>query len=154
MTLDTSIKAISGNPQDITTVVTNSNAVQSTLVTATTMINATQPLSLNDALTLKTTATTLTTQVNGTIADLVAKKAQIVAGGQGQVTLQSLMAQKTASTALGQAVTAKVPGVAQSIGNAVNRTNLRRVRLRYQGLFYVEGMIENMKTLTETCEEK
>jgi len=115
-TLDTDIKAISGQPSDVQKIQADNMMVQQTLQQSTQMVMGTQPISLNDAITLQQTAGGLTTAVMTTVMDLTAKKAQIMmAPGGKDMVLQGLMQQKTAANGFAQAVVSKVPALAQNI---------------------------------------
>jgi len=114
--LDTSIKAVNA-AGDTAKILAMSQAVQTALTTGTTMVMAGQAITLQDALGLQQTTGALTTQVTTVVTDLMAKKAIIQQAGQTQTTLQSLMSQKTASTAFAKAVTSKVPAGVQNIAS-------------------------------------
>src|ERR1700749_478432 len=60
--LDTSIKAITGQPTDAAQLLTDSQNVQMTLQASTQMVQGTAALSLNDAVGLQDTANGLTAQ--------------------------------------------------------------------------------------------
>jgi hypothetical protein len=112
--LDTAIKAVNG-PADTANLLGASQAVNTALTSATTQIMATQPITLTDALSLQQSAQGLTTAATNAVNDIIAKKAIIQQAGAQQSTLQGLQQQKTASTALAQAITSKVPANVQNI---------------------------------------
>lgn len=124
--LDTAIQGYNGG--DATSLLTASQAVLSATSNGVTTVNGATSISLNDALTLQSSVQTLTTDLNQTISDLVAKKSQLVAAGQGGTVEQNLQQQLTAAQSLSTAIASKVPSsvsslaqqLSQGIVNAIN----------------------------------
>lgn len=114
--LDNDIKGVQGTPDDAAKLLTSSDNAVKTLQTATETVKKSEPLALNDAIGLQQTGNMLTTTVQTTITDLIAKKAQIqmIQGGPAQV-VKTLNDAKTQGSQFADAVVSKVPAVAQDI---------------------------------------
>ncbi|KAK2067289.1 hypothetical protein P8C59_001045 [Phyllachora maydis] len=115
--LDKAIKGITADVSSTQPVLEAATAAQKVLSSAATNISASQPLSLSDALSLQTAGKDLTTAVNTTIGDLVAKKPVFDQMGVSSIVLTQLQAQKNASAALTAAIVSKIPAIGQGIAN-------------------------------------
>lgn len=124
--LDTAIQSYSGG--DTTSLLSASNAVLTATNNGVQTVNGATSLSLSDALSIQSAVQTLTTDLNSTISDLVAKKSQLVSAGAGGTVEQNLQQQLTAAQSLSTAISSKVPSsvaslaqqLSQGIINAIN----------------------------------
>lgn len=122
------LDSINAGLRDLDTAVLNLNEQnQATLVeigaqavpklqSAIQIIQQSAPLSLQDAASLSTATAALRQNSNLTINDFIAKKPLFEAMNTTGLVLQSLVADKAASVALGQALVAKIPDAAQVPG--------------------------------------
>jgi len=111
-TLDNLVKAFSGDATDL---LAASRTIVSTINDGTTTVNAQPALDLTDASNIVPQVEALNTSVANTVADLASKKDALVAAGQGNAIFTALTDQKTASTALANALTSKVPTELQQV---------------------------------------
>lgn len=111
--LDAAEKAYTGG--STTALQSASDAVVAATNAGTTVANASPALSDSDAIALVTPIQTLVADVQAAVKDLIAKKTQIIAAGSGAVTLADLIQQNTSSTALANAITAKIPADLQAV---------------------------------------
>jgi len=109
--LDTAIK---GFTSDGTALTGASTTLISDINSGTSTIQGSQPLDITGASGIVSSVTGLSSTIDSTITDLIAKKSAIVAAGLGGTVYQSLLDQQTASKALSDAVTAKTPTALQS----------------------------------------
>jgi hypothetical protein len=124
--LDTAIQSYNGG--DTTSLLSASNAVLTATSNGVQTVNGATSVSLTDALTIQSSIQTLTTDLNTTISDIVAKKSQLVAAGAGGTVEQNLQQQLTAAQSLSTAIASKVPSsvaslaqqLSQGIINAIN----------------------------------
>jgi hypothetical protein len=110
--LDTAVNAYTG---DFGPVQSAATALQNLIVSGTSTVNAQPVLDLLDASQIASTVTGLSGVVNTTVNDLIAKTSTFVANGKAADVLQTLQAQKTASQALADALTSKVPADLQTV---------------------------------------
>jgi len=115
--LDTAVKGFSG---DISAVQSASSELLSTIKSGTSKVAGTSPLTLNEATTVAGSVTGLNSSVATVVSDLISKKSAIVAAGQGGAILQSLQDQKSASQALADAITSKVPTELQAVATQLS----------------------------------
>lgn len=116
--LDTAIKSYNGG--DATAVLSASTALNSAVTSGVNTVKGAQMVSATDALQIQPAVQTLTTTVNGTIADLIAKKDQIVAAGQGGTTEDQLTTQLQGAKDLATAISSKVPSSLQSLAQSLS----------------------------------
>jgi len=117
-TLDTAAKGYSGG--DTSSLVSQSNSLLSAVQTGTTTVKGSADLSQNDALSLTSPVQALQSSIQTLISDLNSKKCQLVAAGGAAKVLSNLQQQKTASQALADAITSKVPSALQSIASQLS----------------------------------
>jgi hypothetical protein len=110
--LDTAVK---GYTTDFGPVQSAATALQNLIVSGTTTVNAQPVLSLLDASQTAQTVTDLSTIVTNTVNDLIASQATFVANGKAADVLKTLQDQKSASQALADALTSKVPAELQTV---------------------------------------
>ena len=103
-------------------ILAKSKAVEQVLKESTSKVDATSGISLVEALQVQSASTKLTTLTTNLINDLVSKKDVIQQAGQTKVTLDNLLAQKSASDGFVKAVTAKVPAAVQSIAAQASKS--------------------------------
>ena len=118
--LDNAIKAYNGG--DASTIISASDNVNSVVTAGVATANGATAITLNDALTLTPIVQTLSTTVDGTINDLIAKKTQIVAAGQGQKTEDTLVTQLAGAQALSKAISSKVPPDLSTIATQLSQS--------------------------------
>ncbi|KAL1965842.1 hypothetical protein VTN77DRAFT_5163 [Rasamsonia byssochlamydoides] len=126
--IDTQVKAFDSQVQsytggDATSLLDAAGAITTAANQGVNTINDEPQLSESDALELTGPVGTLTTDIQNSINDLIAKKAQIVAAGAGGQFESSLQAQQTAATNLANAISSKVPSelstVAQQLASGI-----------------------------------
>jgi len=117
-TLDTSAKGYSGG--STSDLLSQSQSLLSAVTSGTTTVKGSADLSQNDALSLTSPVQALQTSIQTLISDLNAKKCQLVAAGGASQVLSNLQQQKTASQALADAITSKVPQALQSIASQLS----------------------------------
>jgi hypothetical protein len=116
--LDQAIQAFNGNPQQL---LSASQQVLSATQQGVSTVNGVSTLSLNDALTIQQPVQTLTTDLNQTITDLIAKKSALVSAGEGATVEQNLQQQLTAAQQLSQAISSKVPQEVASLAQQLSQ---------------------------------
>lgn len=116
--LDTAIKSYNGG--DASAVLSASEALNSAVSSGVATVKGAQEVSTTDALQIQPAVQTLTTTVNTTITDLIAKKSQIVAAGEGQTTEDALTTQLQGAKDLAAAITSKVPSSLQSLATQLS----------------------------------
>jgi Hydrophobic surface binding protein A len=112
-TLDSAINAYTSG--DASSVLNAGKALLDDINSGVTTAKGSADLSQNDALSLTTPIQGLQTATEGVIKDLTAKKCALVAAGKGPDVLQNINDQLTASKALADAITSKVPQALQSV---------------------------------------
>lgn len=111
-TLDSAINAFT---TDAGPVLTAGQGLLSDINAGVTTAKGSADLSQNDALQLTTPIQGLQTATEGVIKDLTGKKCAFVAAGKASDVLSNLQDQLTASQALADAITSKVPQALQSV---------------------------------------
>ena len=106
-TLDGAVKSVSD--ANVATVATEPTADIS---------GAADQLALQDAIQVSTAANALTSKTDGTIGDLIAKKALIAKANQSATVKTQLTNQKAAADALANAIVGKMPALAQSVAKS------------------------------------
>jgi hypothetical protein len=110
--LDTAVKSFSGDPGPLTSA---SSDLLSSIQAGTSTVSSTSALTQDDALQLASVVQGLGDKVNGVVSDLGAKKAALISAGACATVEKNLQDQKTATGALADAITSKVPTALQSI---------------------------------------
>ncbi|KAK1707379.1 hydrophobic surface binding protein A-domain-containing protein [Colletotrichum lupini] len=114
--LDTAVKALNAaDPNTAANLLDASNKVQTSLKQGTTQIQGAQELSLTDALTLQQSAGGLTTAVQTSVDDLVAKKPELDKLGATSIAVDQLKQQKATAGDFSSAIVSKVPAIGQGI---------------------------------------
>lgn len=105
--LDTAVKGYSGG--DSAAIQSASKSLIDTVTAGIGKVKGSSMLVLNDALQLTAPTQALSKTVSTTIDDLISKKSQLVAAGQGGSTAGSLNTQLTGANDLATAISSKVP---------------------------------------------
>ncbi|KXH37691.1 hypothetical protein CNYM01_06705 [Colletotrichum nymphaeae SA-01] len=114
--LDTAVKALNAaDPNTAANLLDASNKVQTSLKQGTTQIQGAQELSLTDALTLQQSAGGLTSAVQTSVDDLVAKKPELDKLGATSIAVDQLKQQKATAGDFSSAIVSKVPAIGQGI---------------------------------------
>jgi hypothetical protein len=116
--LDSAINSYNGG--DVSAVQSASDSVVSAINSGVATVKGSGDLSQNDALQLPGPVQELTKDVQSAVNDIISKKDKIVAACQGAQTLKDLQQQKTASGALADAITSKVPSSLQGIASQLS----------------------------------
>jgi len=126
--LDTAVK---GYTTDFGPLQSAATALQNLIVSGTATVNSQPVLDLLDASQTAETVTNLSADVNSTVNDLISKKDAFVTNGKAADVLKILQDQKTASQALADALTSKVPAelkdVAAQLSAGINDALTRGV---------------------------
>jgi hypothetical protein len=117
-TLDTAVQGYKGG--DASSLLTQSDSLLSGVQSGTKTVTGSGDLSQNDALSLTSPVQALQSAIQGLVTDLNSKKCDFVAAGSADKVLSNLQQQKTASQALADAITSKVPQALQSIATQLS----------------------------------
>ncbi|KAL2819418.1 hydrophobic surface binding protein A-domain-containing protein [Aspergillus granulosus] len=101
--------AIESTPLDPDTIITQSNALVSTIEEGTVTVKEQEPLTSFESLDLIVPIQSLAADVDSTVQSLISVKADINKLGEGCTTLKALQAQAAASDKLADAIVAKIP---------------------------------------------
>lgn len=120
-TFDTDVKAYSGG--DTSKLLSDSSSIISTTNKGVTTLSGQDTLSETDALGLTSPVQDLTKEIQTAINDLIDKKSQLVAAGEGATVESSLQDQYNAAKKLADTITSKVPselsGIAASLSAGI-----------------------------------
>jgi len=120
--LDTAVKGYSGG--DSSAIQSASKSLIDIVTAGIDKVKGSSQLVLNDALQLTPVVQGLSATVSTTIDDLIAKKSQIVAAGQGAATGSQLKAQLSGANDLAAAISSKVPSdvapIASQLSSAIS----------------------------------
>jgi uncharacterized protein YukE len=115
--LDSAVKSFSGDGGALTSA---STSLLADIKSGTDTISNSQSLDLTGATQIATSVTGLQSTIQTTIQDLISAKSKLVAAGLGGTVYQSLVAQKTASQGLSDAVAKKTPTELQSVATQLS----------------------------------
>jgi hypothetical protein len=112
--------AIKAYTTDYSALQSAATTLQNLIVSGTATVNAQPVLSLLDASQTAETVTNLSADVSSTVNALIANQATFVANGKAADVLKTLQDQKTASQALADALTSKVPSDLKEVANTLS----------------------------------
>lgn len=116
--LDTAVNSFSGDTKGLLDAGTK---LLSTIKSGTTTVSSSDQLDILAASQVSQSVTGLNSSVATVCNDLIAKKSAILSAGAGGLVLQSLTEQKTASGALSEAITSKVPVSLQTVSRQLSQ---------------------------------
>ncbi|QDS68687.1 hypothetical protein FKW77_002662 [Venturia effusa] len=116
--LDTIVKGFSGDPKPLAEA---SKMALETVTKGVETVNGASTITLTDSVQIQGQVQNLQASLEGLVSDLLAKKSELVAAGQGQVVYKSLTDQMTGAKSLSAAISTKVPPDVKTLADQLSQ---------------------------------